>query len=340
MTNPLSSPGSCSSAAPSPPTIASPAARPNYDLIAIDLDGTLLCNRGEVSTENLRAIERARAAGVRVTVCTGRGMIECRHITDRIGQTDPVVVAGGAMLACPRSLRTLHRFEMDHALVSELVDCMLAHGHAALVLKDPDQTGSQEPPTSITAQPPGAFRPRGHDYLVVSPRGEDGIDPVTRWWFNALKVPVRIVGALHEDDHPEHSLRVGVCGTRRATAAVARDIREKFAHRTTLHHFHAVVPGTNPASEEDHILILEAFDERVSKWTAIRWLAERDGLDLTRIAAIGNDINDIAMLENAGLGIAVANSIDDAKRVSTRQTLSNEDHGVAHAIDRILAGEW
>ncbi len=334
------------------------AARPNYDLIAIDLDGTLLCNRGEVSKDNLRAIERAREAGVRVTVCTGRGMIECRHITDRIGQEEPVVVAGGAMLACPRSMRTLHRFEMDHTLVRELVDCMLSHGHAALVLKDPDQTGTSErqpdlqesdrrfdrevernpPPSPSLGE--GATRARGHDYLVVSPRGMEGIDPVTRWWFNALKVPVRVVETLEEDDHPEHSLRVGVCGTRRATAEVARDIRAKFAHRTTLHHFHAVVPGTNPATEDDHILILEAFDERVSKWTAIRWLAERDGLNPARIAAIGNDINDIAMLESAGLGIAVANAIDDAKRVSRRQTLSNEDHGVAHAIDRILAGEW
>jgi hypothetical protein len=325
---------------PCSPTIASRAARANYDLIAIDLDGTLLCNRGEVSKDNLRAIERAREAGVRVTVCTGRGMIECRHITDRIGQTDPVVVAGGAMLACPRSLRTLHRFEMDHTLVRELVDCMLAHGHAALVLKDPDQTGAPDPAASTPQPAPTASRPRGHDYLVVSPRGEEGIDPVTRWWFKALNVPVRVVKALDEDDHPEHSLRVGVCGTRRATAQVASEIREKFAHRTTLHHFHAVVPGTNPASEEDHILILEAFDERVSKWTAIRWLAERDGLNPARIAAIGNDINDLAMLESAGLGIAVANAIDDAKRVSRRHTLSNEDHGVAHAIDRILAGEW
>ena len=58
------------------------------------------------------------------------------------------------------------------------------------------------------------------------------------------------------------------------------------------------------------------------------------------MAAIGNDINDVAMLKGAGLGIAVANAIDEARAASHRHTLSNEEHGVAHAIDRILAGEW
>ena len=303
--------------------------QPGYDLIAIDLDGTLLCSQGRVSEENAAAIRRARESGVRVTVCTGRGMIECRHVTDHIEQHEPVVVAGGAMLACPRTLDTLHRFSMDIGLVRELTECMLSHGHAALVLKDP----------AATAPRTGEAR-RGHDYLVVSPRGWDGIDPVTRWWFKALNVPVQVVPRLEEDEHPEATVRVGVCGTRRGTTDVAREIRGRFASRTTLHHFHAVVPGTNPASEDDHILILEAFGEHVNKWTAIRWLAEHHGINPARIAAIGNDINDVAMLENAGLGVAVANAIDEARRAAKRHTLANDEHGVAHAIDRILAGEW
>src|SRR5438105_2273140 len=127
---------------------------PRYDLIAIDLDGTLLCPRGQVSEANIRAIERSKKAGVRVTVCTGRGFNECKHLTARIGQTEPVVVAGGAMLADPHTGRTIHTFPMRHALVRRLVETLTRHGHAALVLKDPCavQASGLEP---------------GHDYLIV-----------------------------------------------------------------------------------------------------------------------------------------------------------------------------
>lgn len=332
---------------------------PAYGLIAIDLDGTLLCSKGEVSKANLRAIRSARDAGVRVTVCTGRSIVECKYITDQLEQEDPVVVAGGALLSCPRTMETIHRFTMSPSLVREIADVIVSHGHAALLLKDACATGgtgdaparsrvaepSQASGTSITtpaasaATRPG-FMARGHDYLVVSPRGVEGIDPVTRWWFDMLSVPVRVVPRIEEDDHPLDTLRIGLCGTRKSTREVAREIKRTFGDRVTLHDFHAVVPGSNPDDTDDHILIIEAFDALVNKWTAISWLANRDSISHNHIAVIGNDVNDIAMLKAAGLGIAMGNAIEEARLAAHRHTLGNDADGVAHAIERILAGEW
>src|SRR5688572_32158494 len=112
-------------------------ARSPYDLLAIDLDGTLLDTKGKVSAANVEAIGRARRAGMHVTVCTGRGLLECRGILKTIEQLHPVVVAGGSMVACPETNATLHRFPMDSKLVSRLVDCLVGHGHTVLILKDP-----------------------------------------------------------------------------------------------------------------------------------------------------------------------------------------------------------
>ncbi|MFN7613875.1 MAG: HAD-IIB family hydrolase, partial [Phycisphaerae bacterium] len=70
-----------------------------YDILARDLDGTLLRSDGTVSPASIAAIERARKAGLRVIVCTGRGWVECKHILEQIRQSDPVVVAGGAIVA-------------------------------------------------------------------------------------------------------------------------------------------------------------------------------------------------------------------------------------------------
>lgn len=291
-----------------------------YSMLAIDLDGTLLCPLGKVSSGNLEALREARRRGLFVTVCTGRGLIECKHITDGIEQTGPVVVAGGSMVACPVSGRTLHRFPMDSGLVRELVELLASHGHAVMILKDP--------------------REAGHDYVVVSEGGIAGIDPVTRWWFEKMSIPVRYVSSLDEDEHVPHTVRVGVCGPKRRTDGVATIVREQFKGRVTMQHFHAVVPRPEDDDPEGKTLILEVFDKAADKWAAVSWLAANRGVETTRIAAIGNDINDIAMLERAALGVAMGNAIDEAKAVSHRHTLDNAADGVAHAIERILSGEW
>lgn len=305
---------------------------PNYDLIAIDLDGTLLCPRGEVSSENVAAIREARAAGITVTVCTGRGLVECLHVTERIEQADPVVVAGGSIVACPVRRRTLHRFAMDESLVRELVGRMVAHGHAALVLKDP----------TATAPAGGAAEdgPRGHDYVVVSPRGWAGVDPVTRWWFDTLKVPVKLVSSIDEDEHLDHTVRVGVCGTRAATAPVAREILGELGDRVNHHHFGAVVPEGVGGDPDQHVVIFELFARNASKWSAISHLAQQRSVPRERICAIGNDVNDVDMLARAGLGVAVENAIPEARAAARAVTRANDADGVAHAIRQVLAGKW
>lgn len=289
-------------------------------MLAIDLDGTLLCPQGRVSPGNLEALRDARRRGIFVTVCTGRGLIECQHITGAIEQTEPVIVAGGAMIACPATGHTLHRFPMSSQLVRELVHVLAAQGHAVLILKDPRQAG--------------------HDYVVVSDKGPSGIDPVTRWWFDAMSIPVRYVSTLEDDEHIPHTVRVGVCGPKRRTDGVAAIVRKQFEGRVTMQHFHAVVPRPENDDPEGRTLILEVFDKAADKWAAVSWLAASRGIPLTAIAAIGNDINDIAMLQQAALGVAMGNAIAEAKAVSHRHTLDNTEDGVAHAIEQILSGAW
>jgi hydroxymethylpyrimidine pyrophosphatase-like HAD family hydrolase len=308
----------------------------NYDMIAIDLDGTLLCSKGEVSRANIDAIRDARDAGITVTICTGRGLLECRHVTTLIDQQEPVVVAGGSILACPVRQRTIHRFAMSADLVRGLVDRMTSHGHAALVLKDPTATALT--PSGI-AGCEGDASP-GHDYVVVSPDGWRGVDPVTRWWFETLKVPVKLVASLDEDDHLDHTVRVGVCGTRAATEPLAREVLNEYNDRVNHHHFGAVVPEGITGDPDKHVVIFELFDRLASKWSAIEWLAGQRQLRPERICAIGNDVNDVDMLARAGLGIAMGNAIPEARAAARMHTHANDADGVAHAIRQVLDGKW
>jgi len=304
---------------------------PNYDILAVDLDGTLLGPAGKVSPHNLAAVEAARKAGVEVVICTGRGLVESRIAMAAIrahermhGREDaPVVVAGGSMIADASTGRTMRRWPMNGDLVRRVVERFRDAKSASMVLKDPDAAG--------------------FDYLIVD---TGPLDPVNVWWFERMGVRRRHIPRLEMDEHPEHTVRVGLAATTDRMYHLGQEIISEFEREATLHHFAAVSSqNTGPQSngligKSATVHILEVFDKAVTKWTAIDWIAQQRGVPPERVAAIGDEINDVAMLTGAGLGIAMGNAIDRVKDVADRHVAPHDEDGVAEAIDAILSGKW
>ena len=291
-------------------------------LLAIDLDGTLLDPSGRVPPACASAIARAREAGLRVVICTGRGLVECRFALEAIDQRDPVVVAGGSIIADPSTGRTIHRFPMAPDLVGHAVTGLLRHRHPALVLKDPSSSDL--------------------DYLVVQGDQALPLDPVTIWWFERTRARWRSARSLDEDMHPEHTVRVGACGLSGTLATIRRDLEEAVAGRAHVHHFPAVAAPHHVKSLPDgqSLHILELFDAGATKWSALSRLLEDWGIMPTEVAAIGDEINDVSMIQGAGLGIAMGNAVQAVLDVADVVTTRNDEHGVAHAIERVLSREW
>lgn len=299
---------------------ASPKTSFSCDLIALDLDGTLLHRDGSVSPYSIETIQRAREAGIDVIVCTGRGYVECRHVLEWIGQTDSVIVAGGSITACGQTGETSHRFTMHPSLVSVVVDTLHEHEQAAMVLKDPSAAG--------------------YDYLVLGGKGEHPIDPVTSWWFEEMGVTARFARTLDDDEHPEQTVRVGLCTDEQHTRPIARALRESLPDAAVLHDFPAVVKRDSEHGEPRRVNIVEVFDGRASKWGAVERLASERGVDPSRVVAIGDQVNDVSMIRGAGVGIAMGNADESVRRIADRHTEPNDEDGAAKAIDRILSGQW
>jgi Cof subfamily protein (haloacid dehalogenase superfamily) len=300
----------------------------NYDLLALDLDGTLFGPDGTVSDANRAAVARARDAGLEVVICTGRGFIESTQAIEAIDgrrparghDVAPVVCAGGAMVSDAITGRTLHRWPMDGDLVQRLCDHFAAHQRAPLLLKDRDAAG--------------------FDYLVIN---SGPIEYPTQWWFDVMDVEVKFVDALASDPHPEHTVRVGFAAVTDVMRDLASSVHDRFGREATTQHFSAVSGSTKdgPVGVKDETIhLLEVFDPQVSKWTAIHRLALEQGIDRSRIAAIGDEVNDVAMIEGAALGIAMGNAVPALQDVADVHAPSNAEDGVAVAIDRILTGAW
>ena len=88
--------------------------------------------------------------------------------------------------------------------------------------------------------------------------------------------------------------------------------------------------GTEEVSLEYYYT--EITSEGVDKWNAIKWLAGKIGIEQNEIMAIGDNVNDKLMIENAGMGVAMGNSSPDIKEIADKVVADNNQDGVAEAV--------
>ncbi len=81
---------------------------------------------------------------------------------------------------------------------------------------------------------------------------------------------------------------------------------------------------------------LEIMNRNVSKKTAIEYLAKRLGIEPMEIVTIGDNANDLSMIEYAGLGIAMGNAISKLRSAADYVTDTNNNDGVAKAIEKFI----
>ena len=81
---------------------------------------------------------------------------------------------------------------------------------------------------------------------------------------------------------------------------------------------------------------VEIINKNANKWEATRHLANELQIDSKEMVSFGDNINDIEIIKNSGLGIAMENASDLVKSVANEITLKNDENGVAEGIYRIL----
>src|ERR1051325_6312518 len=114
-----------------------------YRMLAIDLDGTLLCPKGTVTPRVKAAIHSALASGYVVCFATGRNFTESREILKSVDHYPCCVFVGGAVVHDTTANATLHQTFMHPDLARELCQLFESHGHAALALQNtPEGTGT------------------------------------------------------------------------------------------------------------------------------------------------------------------------------------------------------
>ena len=282
-----------------------------YRLLGIDLDGTLLNSRGRVSDANRDAIAAAQRAGCTVVPCTGRGWREAwPALVDLPGLRQGVFITGAVV---------------SDIATGESVDFAVIEPHLALALVDYLR---REPEAVLVYREPNLA---GHDYMIT---GDGSLSPNTEWWFRHTGANVHFQQHVTVDDL-HHTLRVGLVAEGKRLPELCDRIAQTFGARVQLHHFEAL-----QRENEEGVHVLEVFAAGVDKWRGLRWIAEQHGIERGQIAAIGDEINDVAMIDAAGCGVAMGNAIDKVRGVADHTTAANDDDGVAQAIEKLMSDAW
>lgn len=283
-----------------------------YRLLALDLDGTLLGREQVVAPADRDAIARAQATGCRVVPCTGRGWRESQQYLASVPGLTLGVFNTGAVVAEMHSGRAVDLATFEPHLALELIEFLKDEPEAVLIYQD--------------------FERAGCDYLIV---GGGDVTANTRDWFDRNSLPVKENREPSVEDL-RHSLRVGMVVVGDRAYEVESKVAARFAGRVNLHCF----AGVPTARAEDQVYIVEIFAAGVDKWRGLDWIAQQDGILPEAVAAIGDEVNDLAMLREAGLGVAMGNAVPQAIAAANRQTRPQDQQGVAYAIDQMLAGRW
>jgi Cof subfamily protein (haloacid dehalogenase superfamily) len=284
-------------------------------LLALDLDGTLLNSRGEVPEANRIAIRAAEDAGVLVTIATGRRFRDGRPIGLELDLNAPLITHNGALLKYGDTLETVAASLLSTETALEIVRVGKEFGGDALVSADPHGKGT----------------------LLYDRLSDDNV-PLQKYvaWSKRMHGPEAEEAVLHVSDLAdviaEHEIiHISFSGSCARMAKMAEFLESELADTITL---------LSTIYTSLDFTLLDILPPDASKGRGVEKLAMLNNLAAENVMAIGDNFNDVEMLEFAGTGVVMGNADPNLlERAEFYTTVTNNENGVAAAIDRFILKE-
>lgn len=281
-------------------------------LLALDLDGTLLDSRGNITERNRVAIDNAREQGVLVALVTGRRFRDSRPVALELGLDVPLISHNGALTKHAETLQTVSVLPLPVAAAREALRVGRTTGADALLSDDHEGLGV------LVYDHIRGGNSAAHRYITWARRihgEEEGARAVQQ------------VNSLEEylDHNPIHLSFSGGCEE--------MDQLEEILNSE----LGSTVKILSTKYLEQDFTLLDVVNPAASKGAGVAAAAAELGVDRDEIMAIGDNYNDLEMLLFAGTGVVMANAPLSLREIAgLHPTASNGDDGVALAIEQFI----
>jgi hydroxymethylpyrimidine pyrophosphatase-like HAD family hydrolase len=298
-------------------------------MIAVDMDGTLLGADGHVSPRNLAALQAAEKTGIEVVVATGRRHCYAMRQLRGLGlREENALVSSNGTVTRTLGAKLLERTLMQPETARWLCGHMDEFRNALVITFDMTGTNGED----------------ARGALVVE-RLEELNGSIGKW-MAANEPYIAHVVPIERALVAEAPIQMMLCGTVE---------RMRRAETRLLEHPGVSAVGVNPQEHtstaevtlhrtdypERNLSIVDILPAGCSKGSALLRLAAKRGLKAEEILAIGDNWNDVSMLEIAGRKVLMGNAPDDLKQTAMERGWAvgrrHDEDGVADAIEAALA---
>jgi Cof subfamily protein (haloacid dehalogenase superfamily) len=263
----------------------------SYRLIVLDVDGTLVDRERRISPATQEALAAAQAAGIRVTLATGRMYASARPYAEKIKADAPLILYNGAAIQDPGGGRIWYSARLPREQALRGLRLARQHGvHVNLYLGD------------------AIYIERVSDTSRESAR-KDGVE----------QTPVGDLPAFLESQQAD-PVKLLIIGPPERLEALTAAYRSGERAEVLPH-----IVRSEPT-------YLEILRRGVTKGAALLRLCDLLGIPASAAVAFGDNLNDLEMIQAAGLGVAMGNAHPELKRAAKVVAPSNNDDGVAELL--------
>lgn len=261
-------------------------------LIAIDLDGTLLNSKKEITKENMEALHYARQKGVKIVICTGRPYLGMKHLVEEIGlnsDDDYVIIFNGAQVRRASNGEVLISSKLTQ---SDMERWYAESNRLDLPFNPIDDEWVYEP----------LAYPEGYESLYVGHISQAPAKTVDFSYFSSEHTFNKFVVTVDEAHLSKQLTKIDMTLMTEYSIALS------------------------------HPFQLEIMASGTNKGEAVRQFAEKLNIPMDEVVTIGDQENDRSMLELPVHSVAMGNASDSLKELAEYVTDTNDNSGVAQAI--------
>lgn len=288
-----------------------------YKLIAIDLDGTLLNSYGEVSEKNKKAIKKAMQNGKEIVIASGRPLQSAKSFALESGASNYVTCGNGSLLYDVKNDKILFDKFIDRQKVLEIIKICEENSIFYCLYTE-----------NLTIS-------KALNYNILFYNNENKKMPEDK------QTNIKIISDIYKyvEENPNIGiLKITICDESSIIfGGIIKRLRQ-ISDVDVLDVQHmarkVITSGTEDVKVEYHYTEITSKD--VNKWLAIQDLANRLNIKSSEVIAIGDNMNDKEMIENAGLGVIMGNSAEYMHEFADVVAPTNNDDGVAYILEKYL----
>ena len=288
-----------------------------YKLVAIDLDGTMLNRYGEISDKTKEIVTRCLNKGTEIVLASGRPIDSIKTIAKELGINGYFIAGNGALVYDIENDKIIYENYMKKEKVLEVIKIC------------------EENSISYNVYTDKAILTTSLKFNVLYYYKENLKKEENK------KTNISIVENMYDyvKNLNEHKfLKITICDENssifNSIIKKIKDINEIEVLEVSHMSKKMIQQGTEEIPVE--YFYTEISANHVDKWDAIQFLMKKLELKTEEIMAIGDNINDKKMIENAAMGIAMEGSTPDIINIANDVTETNDNDGVAKALKKYI----